>query len=350
MRSSPKLLAGFLGGGVLSTLLWVGFTSLRQAKVAPGELAPRESSLVWTGPSGGENESESRAEARFELANVGDRSVRVSSVDSGCGCAIPKVSPEVVPPGGKAIVYVAALVPPAGEKTVGFTVHTDSPTKPDISLTLRIAPKRTPPFLFLLLGDLAFRGEFRLDLEREITLQTVEARTETRTPKLASDLPFLRISPIDIAEQPYQGTEAVLRTRRYRIRFTQAPPSPAFSGLIFTKAPWPGKARLTLDVFGQFHGGLTVAPSSVRLDGKKPRMDVMLIADGPFSAVGFEVEASPGLMLDILPDQTARPGPIRKVSIGLAEGRAKGEGQATIRFRRAGSKGEAVVSVTVGGE
>ena len=204
--------------------------------------------------------------------------------------------------------------------------------------------------MFLLLGDLAFRGEYRPDLQREIMLKTVEERSETRTPKLASDLPFLRIRPIDVAEQPYQGSDAVLRTRRYRVEFTEAPPSQAFSGQVFTEVPWPGTGRLSLNVFGRFHGGLTVAPSSVVLDGKRPRIDVILIADEALPSVEFEVKASAGLVLDIQPDQPARPGPIRKVSIGLADGHAKGGGRATIRFRRAGTKIDAVVQVTVGGE
>lgn len=81
-------------------------------------------------------------------------------------------------------------------------------------------------------------------------------------------------------------------------------------------------------------------------------MEVMLIAAAPIRSLEFDVESSPGLTLNVKPDEAVRPSPIRKVTIGLAKVAPQSRGQATIRFRDESSKGEgeAVVRVMVAGE
>ncbi len=147
--------------------------------------------------------------------------------------------------------------------------------------------------------------------------------------------------------KPYAGTDTVLRTRIFRVEFLRAPDSPAFSGLLTATVAWPGGSRLNLDVFGQFRGGISAAPSRIVLGPAKPSVAVMLIAEEALDAIEFEVEAPPGLTLDVQPDHPAAAARVRKFTIALVGKRPAQAEKATVRFRRPGSRTGAAVSVSI---
>ena len=110
----------------LAVLLSVGIYVLLSrvlAGPAGGLLVARHSNLVWKGPATPRAGADSSARVTFELDNVGGRPVRILSIESGCGCARPRVRPGLVAPGHSAMVEVTALMVPVGEKVVQFNLR-----------------------------------------------------------------------------------------------------------------------------------------------------------------------------------------------------------------------------------
>ncbi len=82
--------------------------------------------------------------------------VRILSVTSGCGCAVPKFEPTSIEPEKSGVLEVDAKPPEMGEKTVEFALETDSKLTPTVTLHLRLIGMRRPPFLLRVQGDLAY--------------------------------------------------------------------------------------------------------------------------------------------------------------------------------------------------
>lgn len=160
----------------------------RAAPLFPGRLIAKEPMVEWRSPGPGEPGAPN---ARFEIANPGSSPVRVLTVESGCGCATPKVHPRLVRPGGVAIVEVEANPIEIGEKDVVITLETDSPATPIVPLTLRIIGCRRPPFIVSVTGDLTCQEGYSAEDTREIHVDTIERVASSHTPTLRCDLPFL---------------------------------------------------------------------------------------------------------------------------------------------------------------
>lgn len=337
----------------LATITLSASLVLRSVGNADSVLVPRESVLVWKGEATGTPGQPTRADVRFMLDNVGRGAVRVLSTESGCGCARPIVRPAVVAPGGVATVDVSALPVPVGQKDVQITVHTDSATSPDVLLTLPIMGTREPPFLFQFWGDLNFRGGYSSDLSREITVATVEPRNQPAVADLevSTDVPFFKIEPAGIVEQPYTDTEAVLRKRRYKVGFTEKP-SGTFTGSVIVKDPWEPRSSMTIGVAGQFQSGLTVAPARVVLNGpENTKASLLVIADEPIAALDLDIEGPPGLPLTV-EDSGLGKKAVRahRLTVVLGGPASDWVGLASIKIRQPGSRDELTVPVTISTE
>ena len=103
--------------------------------MSAGRLVPRDSLLVWHGPS---ELKKGQAKVQFVLDNPGQTAVRILSVESGCGCTIPSYDPEIIPPGGRGLINARAEYFPVGERRVPIAVNTDSAATPKVSLTLHL--------------------------------------------------------------------------------------------------------------------------------------------------------------------------------------------------------------------
>jgi hypothetical protein len=114
------------------------------------------------------------AHFRYDLRNVGDIPVKISSIRASCGCAKPTVSPTVVAPGGTAVLRVAVTKPAIGERMVRINLETDSPTR-WVELTARLFSSNRPPFMMDASGDLTFfDDEIEEGATGEVVVRTIE--------------------------------------------------------------------------------------------------------------------------------------------------------------------------------
>ncbi|HEX8198854.1 MAG TPA: DUF1573 domain-containing protein [Isosphaeraceae bacterium] len=190
---------------------------------APGRLDVKESQVTWGGPPSASARPAGDGPAQFEVTNTGGTPVRVLTVKSGCGCAAPTVRPGIIAPGVMATVTVVATPPAVGVRRIPVVLETDSPVTPEVVPRLRLVGSRRPPLLLAAGGDLTYR-DVLLGESREITAETIEPVQETRTPILTSDLPSLRLTPVDRTETPNAGEPGVVgRLYRYRVEFAARP-------------------------------------------------------------------------------------------------------------------------------
>ena len=114
------------------------------------------------------------AKVRFPIKNVGGKQVRIVSMSSGCGCAVPKIEPKVIEPGKTGYVEVEAASPLIGEKLVTITLETDSAKTPILPLQLRLVGGGSPPFLLSAEGDLSYHEDIARSKPRQIEVLTIE--------------------------------------------------------------------------------------------------------------------------------------------------------------------------------
>ncbi len=346
VNSPARVVAIFLA--VLSATGFCAVAINMFEKPAHGVLVPKHRSLVWKGLATGGAGANSSARARFELDNVGGTPVRIRSVKSGCGCAKPVVRPEVVAPGHSAVVEVTALTVPVGEKVVELEVLTDSPIKPEVGLILKIVGMRKPPFLYLIEGEAVFLGDYSPEMSRDITVLTVEDRDRGASPEVVIDLPFLKSTLIGVEERHFIEPGTVLRRWKYRIEFTDRPPSGSFQGVLTAKSPWDAYDTLSQNVVGQLQSGLRAFPSTITLDrsGRETASLVVVcrapsdrldIVTEPSSRVPFIVKVEPG-------DGERR---VHRLTVGLERPLTAGDTQTRFTIGQRGAAERLVVPVKI---
>lgn len=201
----------------------------------PGELVPEQSLIVWQGPSELKNE---QAKVRFTLVNRGETPVRITSVQSGCGCTVPSFDSRDIPPGGRGSVDASARYFPVGERRVPLIVQTNSPRSPTVNLALHLIGGASPPFLMKAEGDLSFMGEFDPTVSRDLVVHTIEAAGETKTPTFEGLPPFLAVNPAGSTQTPYVLPGTFDHKHRFKVAFTAPPPESPYQGEFFILDPW----------------------------------------------------------------------------------------------------------------
>jgi hypothetical protein len=235
----------------------------------PGRLVPKRSELTWRHPSPKEASSRlptiDQASVTFEISNFGGQTVRITGVESSCGCATPKVQPTILAPGNLGIVEVNATPLAVGERLVSVTLRTDSPLTPLVVLNLKILGWRDPSFLLQASGDLTYKGESFQTETREISAVTVESLgSRPRPPIIKSDLPFLEVGAPILDERPYSSPGSVQRTYVYRVNFSSSPPA-TFTGDVSVIDPWDPEHADRIHVQGETLPPLRVFPSRLAL-------------------------------------------------------------------------------------
>jgi Protein of unknown function (DUF1573) len=242
-----------------------------------GVLVPKSGVAVWEGTEISAPAS-ARAEARFELLNEGDEPVRIVGTESGCGCATPTVDRDFVMPGAAAMVLVSASITPLARREIPIRILTDSKIKREVNLTFRVISSRKPPFLFRVSGVPTSIDDTSLGEEREITVETVEAVEavgESKSPVIASSLPFVRFEEGGVDVGPHD-TGNVLRTRRFLMRL--AAPAPGTSvGTVMIGDPWDAAGSMTFNLVVRHDVDLAVSPSAVSLEGSAGSEAVILV-------------------------------------------------------------------------
>ena len=283
------------------------------------------------------------------LDNVGGQPVRILAAESGCGCARPVVRPELVAPGQAAVVEVTAMTIPVGEKVVRINLRTDSPTKPEVALTLKLVGTRKPPFLFMLEGEAVFRGDYSRGMSREIAVLTVENREQGASPRVSTDLPFLRLTPNGVNTKPYVKPGTFLRKWKYLVEITDRPPSGSFSGTVRAKSPWDSGETLSFNVMGQLQSGLRAFPSIITLDGSGRSASLLVVCGSPTSRLDLE-EQPPRVPLVVEDEGGDGARRVHRVTIGLGKAHASGDVHTKITLRHPGTAEELTVPVVITAE
>lgn len=225
--------------GVALALTGAGSLIVRSRPAAPGRLVADPEEILFQGSP--DNTPVARhAVGDFAIKNVGGRPVKILAAQSSCGCAEPRVSPSVIPPGGSGTVSVQALSLPIGEKVATITLQTDAEASPELVLRLRIRGGRRPPFLLRTGGDITYMGDYRSDEAREMIVATVEPSGEGRMPIVDNKIPFLKVEDPTVEVKPYILPGTVQKDYLYKVRLSGKPPAGPYHGEITVTDPWDG--------------------------------------------------------------------------------------------------------------
>jgi hypothetical protein len=359
-RPSGRLVLALLGLGSLLVLGSLA-TILKAARStdSPGKLVARRPELTWrhSAPAKGGSKSAAveDASAVFEVENIGDRPVRVVSVEASCGCVRPSVQPSVIAPHEMGLVGVRTTAFPVGEQLATLKLHTDSPLTPTVGLRLRTLGWRDPPFLIRATGDLIYFGGSAVTEAREICVYSAELRgTKPNPPAIKSDLRFLTVALPKIDERPSSDGLGLLRTYRHEVTLSSDPPPPAkFGGDVLITDPWDSEHVERLHVQGDTPPPLRVYPSRIILRGDSvtspERGDARLTvcSPGATSRISAVVEPEGETPLSIHRAGTDKEGGV-SFTITLDRGKLRRDAEYSIIIRQSpGSAVQVVVPVLV---
>lgn len=217
----------------------------------PGRLVPENDPVVWDARRA-DSSTKAQPAAMFRVRNSGETPVQIRSIRSGCDCAVPRVEPKIVPPGGSAVVEVVSEPPEFGERTVVVTLVTDSPVTPEIPLHLRLKGQERESDSHLLRagGDLTYMGDWSPAEPRRLIATTVQSPGDHQPPEVICDLPFLAFELIDLDEMISTTPSIAFRNYTYQARFTAPPPAGRFHGEVIVIDPWNPTKQKTIKIHG----------------------------------------------------------------------------------------------------
>jgi len=260
----------------LAVAAWAMF---REPK--PGALVAEPDFTVW---KASEADSD-QAHVTFEIVNSGGTPVRIRAVESGCDCAVPKIDPELIPPGGSGVVEVEAEPPESGERVVRVRLLTDSTVTPEVPLYLRMVGASSEARLGRVGGELGFVGDWSPAEIRSLRAKVWEPAGESRPPFVESNLPFLGFTFSHTTERPTADPPFILRTYVYQVRFRESPPPGRFEGEIRVRDPHDLKRVNRLRVYGEMPKPLEVVPARLQLNvsaaGQSPEAELRLVSRNP---------------------------------------------------------------------
>ena len=99
-RRPPIGVVATFGLGLLLIVVPAAVRMSRQTPPAPGMLVAEQDERSWDGPTSSDapNPEIGEAEAEFVVANRGGTTVRITAVESSCGCTTARARPEVLEP------------------------------------------------------------------------------------------------------------------------------------------------------------------------------------------------------------------------------------------------------------
>lgn len=288
----PRRLTWIGCSGVAFGLVLWGFA--RPHPPTPGQLLTPQTEVVWRSAPHREAQIKQQARAEFPLTNVGGTDVRITGIESGCGCTKPNVEPEVIRPGATGTLTAIGTPLTSGQRDVVITVRTDSPLTPEVRFTLTMINDRIPPFITAVAGDLNFVEASELVRPREVVVTTIEDGPQGLMPSIQSDLPLLDFGKPVVGESPYGATGLHQRAYRYAARFRESLPPGSFSGRVWATDPWTKLRDKGLIVSYQPKEELRAIPDALTLrvekDGKPAAQDFAVIAQRDQSTLTVRVE------------------------------------------------------------
>ena len=176
-----------------------------------------------------EKTSESNSDAlvmTYSIVNQGNAELRLGPASPSCGCTVAKVVPEVVPPGGKAVVTVEGQPPISGSRLVQIKLATNDPGNPELILRWNLAGHFTTPKLLISPPEinLGILRPGQIPATQSITFDILEDRdTPAFIVRAASDPEFCRVVGGLFDESSTSDPRFIQRTYRYTLNFSSAP-------------------------------------------------------------------------------------------------------------------------------
>jgi hypothetical protein len=267
----------------------------------PGSLVSLEAVQVWRSPNPDSPATSKSRKATFRLTNPGNEVVRVLSTRSGCGCAKPEVRFDHLGPGEVGEVDVIPNLVDIGIKSVPITLTTDSPSTPEVTLTLRLVGSRRPPYLQDARGDLTLRDSI-IGTEASFDATTVipVGMKESLQPIVRSSLSFLKVKLIEIRELPNTNNpDARFIYHTYRVIIDSQPPDLDFGGEIVVTDPWNSDRFFALHLTGSVEPPLRAIPAILRLGAEGDTVRLTIAARRGVGELRVEQEAGDPDVLSI---------------------------------------------------
>ena len=219
-----------------------------------------------------------------------------------------------------------------GQKTVEFTIHTDSPRTPEIRLRLRMVSRRDPPYLSGVRGDLTFTGEIKAGDDAEVVVRTMGLDESGREPDIKVDIPYMKINLIGKASEPLIGTPYHNYTYRYKVVFAEAPPPEVYAGVLTVVDPWDGGHIKSLRINISQSSGIRTYPRRLALNLKSAGdtdAEARFIVRGGGHGAAYRVNGGPELDSPFVlePVDSESDGEIATVIVRLKPGVVINEGE-----------------------
>ncbi len=271
---------------------------------------------------------------------------------------MPKVEPTSIEPGNTAVVEVDAKPPEMGEKTVEFTLETDSKLTPIVKLHLRLIGMRRPPFLLKVQGDLTYLEDLRSAQPREIEVLTVETGPPAEEPKVVADLSFLDFERVRVQEGRYSDPGTILRTYMYLVRLKSSVPAGTLTGVVSVKSPWDEHQALSIPFYARESHRFRVFPTHLSLDraadpsrGNDAEARFFILLNDPSLEQQFEFIQPAGEPFLIEPRQAGRTERLIPFTVRRRPGASAiaGEPRITVRTKDSADSQSFTVSARVPG-
>jgi hypothetical protein len=200
----------------------------------------------------------------YTIKNIGGADLVFGEFSTSCGCSIASIEPRRLRPGEVALVTVNGTPPSSGTKAVHVAVKTNSPTQPEISMSLRMTGTAPVPYIVTHNGPISFG---RVRKAGETAFLYVETREEA-TESAWIDTP--RCSPPNfeavggLVKEVSLGNGVVLRRYEYTASLRSLPDSGDLVGEIdlFGKGDTP-RAIVKIPMTAHVKSPISVSPKAI---------------------------------------------------------------------------------------
>jgi hypothetical protein len=279
-------------------------TALLLGAALLGNQAPRQpravvhpTSRTIVSPSEGR-----RVETFFEVENTGTAELKLGETTYKCTCVVASVEPSVVKPGHKARINLEVRPPRAGQQDASVQVATNDPSKPTLTLEVKLQGNMRPPYVVDIPQGLYFARAQAGDSE---TLFVHTCEPEGGDPWLVaseSTKPFIEVTLKNTRSR--HANDIVYRRYEYEVRLADLPHEYGqFEGELQFRAGDKREVVYRVPVGGQIHPPVYSTPAHiiVSTDALAEPVDISLVisTDEPdfhlevraddYSAAGVEV-------------------------------------------------------------
>jgi hypothetical protein len=290
-------------------------------------------------------------ELTFTLRNPGTAPVTIRGVNTGCGCADPRVEPRIVEPGGECVLTVRVTAPSTGSRRVPITLDCDSRRTPSIALMVNARSAVAPPYISRVSSDLILRSGGAV--ARDLTVETIEPDREATPPVVRNEVEGVTVRGPAVSESRVgMAVGAVARSYQYQVEFSEATAKTGLSGLLVVADPWGKGQQFPIVVHRDPMPPIRVLPAPVELrrsrdESEAPGRRVIVMTSDPGAAVVAELRAAEPGRLELTDLSRPRDGVPWVFSVALRGAPPRGEPMGAVLAVRLRDDPESEVRVPV---